>query len=141
MTWTFNETLSTDLDRLRFLIGDTDATDQQLQDEALTFLLTEEGGLYPAAAAACRSLVAHYARRVDVSNAGASLAASQRVEHYTRLSLQYARRSAGGPAGRIGTPVVGGVSASEVQAAREDSDLVQPSMRHDMHETPGTDET
>lgn len=140
MTWTYDATLPTDRDKLRMLIGDVDTSDQQLQNEALTLFLTEEGSLYAAAAAACRAIAGTYARRVDFGNAGLSLAASQRVEHYTRLALTYERRSrAGAGAGGIGTPVVGGTSIDGINEDRTDDDLVKGRMRHDLHDEPSAD--
>lgn len=140
MTWTYNYALPTDRDKLRMLVGDTDAADHQLQNEAMDLFLTQEGSLYPAAAAACRALVGAYARRVDVGNAGLSLAASQRVEHYTRLALTYERRArVGAGAGGIGTPFVGGVSIASINADRTDADMLQGRMRHDLHDEPSGD--
>ncbi len=139
MTWTYNETLPANLDKVRLLIGDTDADDQQLQDEAIAFHLTEEGSVYAAAAACARSLMAHYARRVTFSSAGLSLAASERVRHYTTLALTLERRASSAAGNSLGAAVVGGVSEAELTTAREDTDAVQPRIRHDLHEREATD--
>lgn len=39
MSATYNSTLSTDLDLVRFLVGDTDITDPALQDEEITAIV------------------------------------------------------------------------------------------------------
>lgn len=43
MAATFNPTLQSDLDRVRFAVGDTNPTDAIVQDETITKLLTEAG--------------------------------------------------------------------------------------------------
>lgn len=135
MTWTFSDLVVSTRDRLRFLVGDTDVNDQQLQDQALDFLLAEEGTIYAAAAAAARSIGALYARRVDFSNSTLSLAASQRVAHYSALALSFERRArAGSSGGGIGSPIVGGVSIAALNTFREDTDAVQNRARHDLHD-------
>jgi hypothetical protein len=141
MTWTYNETLTSDRDRVRMLVGDVDRNDQQLADEALDWHLTEEGGIYAAASAACRSLAATYARRVDFGNSTLSLAASQRIAHYNTMAERYERRARTGSVGpgAIGAPIVGGLTIDDIQAVRGDANAIQNRMRHDMHEAPNDD--
>ena len=39
MTWSYNENLSTDRDKVRFRIGDTDTDDQLLSNETIDAIL------------------------------------------------------------------------------------------------------
>ena len=68
MVWSYSgDPSSSDRDALRFLIGDTDTSDQQLVNEELDYLLTEHGAVGPAGIAACRAMIGKYARLVDQS--------------------------------------------------------------------------
>lgn len=135
MVWTYDDRLPSTRDKLRLLIGDTDVNDQQMQDAGVDYLLAEESSIYAAAAAACRAIAALYSRRVDFSNSSLSLAASQRVAHYTGMAAKYeARARAGSSGGNIGSPIVGGVSIDAIAEAKADTDLVQPRFRHDMQD-------
>lgn len=136
MTWSFIASLPTDKDKVRALIGDKDSADQLLSDEEIVLHLTLEGSLYGAAAAACRAVAAMFSRRVDFAQSGLSLSASQRAAAYLKMADRMERRARDGaiaPEG-IGLPVVSGVSESAIEGAREDPDLVQPRIRHDLHE-------
>jgi len=72
MAFSYDETnLSTDtaagrLNAVRLLVGDTDTTDQQIQDEEITFALSQNGNnVYLTASWVARSIAAKYARLVD----------------------------------------------------------------------------
>jgi hypothetical protein len=50
MAWHFDTSLSTDKDKVRFLIGDTNTRRQLCQDETIEAILTMEANIYMAAA-------------------------------------------------------------------------------------------
>lgn len=58
---------TSDLDTVRFLIRDTDASDYQFTDAEITFLLTEWGDPYVAAWNAADTLTSRFAGLADVS--------------------------------------------------------------------------
>jgi len=58
MAATYDPTLATDKDWVRFLSGDRDITKAFLQDEEILALLLEEGNKYLAAAQACEEYIA-----------------------------------------------------------------------------------
>src|ERR1041385_1358437 len=62
MSWTYDAALSTNRDKVRLMIGDTDTNNQQLSDAEIAFFLTQEPRLEFAAAEACQALIAKYAR-------------------------------------------------------------------------------
>lgn len=134
MSWTYNPALATDRDRVRFLIGDTDTNDQQLQDEELTWVLTQRSDVYLAAADACRALQAKYARKVDTTNLSLSVSASQRAEAYAALAEQLESK-AGSLAGA--EMFVGGISVAGKEALDADSGAVQPNFRMGQDDEPG----
>jgi hypothetical protein len=53
MAWTYDTSLSTDKDWVRFLIGDTNTNAQLVQDETIEAILTAEMNVYMAAAEIC----------------------------------------------------------------------------------------
>lgn len=124
MTWTYDPAnVGTDnKDQLRLLVGDTDTTDQQMQDEELTWYATmfpAQSGkpLYLAAAAVCDALAMKYAREMDNSVGPLSESASQQHQHYLTLGQTLRTMYATGGKGvipgslaatPIGMPVLGG---------------------------------
>lgn len=89
MTWTYDSTvISTDLGKVRTLIGDTVSTDQQLTDEQIAFFLSESSNIYAAAIACCRAIIAKYAREADRTAGKGNTTRSQRITHYQDLIKQ-----------------------------------------------------
>jgi hypothetical protein len=135
MTWTYTNTpgMTTSASRrdgVRFLVGDTETTDQQVTDEEINFALTEAGDdIYYAGSLIARAIAAKYARLVDtaVDEAELRVSYSQRQKAYaemaTRLEVQSVK-SAGG--GGLGLPSAGGVSVTEMNDADLDTDRVKP---------------
>ena len=63
MAATYDPTLATDRDRVRFNLADTDTTNAIFQDEEITALLTAEGSVEGATAACLRALLTNAALR------------------------------------------------------------------------------
>jgi hypothetical protein len=76
MAFTYVEP-TTDRDKVRFLIQDTDSTDAHLQDAEITFLLTTWGNVYDAAIAAAEIIAASYAHRTNYSRSVGDLSISE----------------------------------------------------------------
>lgn len=128
MTWSYNPSLVADLDRVRMLIGDTNADDQQLTDEEISFLVTSEGNVYAASALACRVLSAKYARYADKWVGDLKILASQKARAYERLADAYDSQ-ANASASFSGIPSAGGIYVSEKEDQESDSSLVTPYFR------------
>ena len=136
MTWTYSSTnLSTDLAKVRSLVGDTDTNDQQLTDEEIDFYLDNAGNLYYAAANVSDALAGKYQRRVDKSVGRASLTASQRAKGYREQAASL-RAQAAVYSGI--TPYVGGISESDKETIEDDSDRVRPLFVKGWDDIPGT---
>lgn len=143
--WTYDETdLSTDtasgrLNAVRLLIGDTNTNDQQVQDEEITFALSQTGNsVYYAAAWVSRTLASKFARYVDTDLDGQlSESYSQLQDHYKSLAkeLEYQGQKAGGALG----VAAGGISQAEMKVARQDDDRVKPRIQRDMFRYYGVD--
>lgn len=86
MTFTWIGDLSTDLDKVRANLGDTDSTDQLLQDEQINGVLAVITDINMASAALADQIAATYARKVDVGHLSARKSASQLFRHYGELA-------------------------------------------------------
>lgn len=134
MTWTYLPAAMRNLDRVRLLIGDTDSADPQLQDEEITFFLTEAGNPRAAAVQAVEALIGRYARQVDRAiggEGGLSVSASQKVAHYQQLLVTLKERARSRP-----VPFAGGISQSQKDAQEERTDRVRPAFTVDMDSAP-----
>lgn len=60
MTASYDPALSTDVDWVRSMVGDTDTSGAQLQDEEILQFLTEEANKYLAAALALETMLARW---------------------------------------------------------------------------------
>lgn len=114
--WTYSGNPgNSDLDELRFLIGDVDASDPQLTDEEVTYLtsVSKDGGAgysnYPAAVAACRALAAKYAKKIDKTTGSLSISYSQKYQHYLELAKELETAAITGTSSQpFGIPILGG---------------------------------
>lgn len=133
MSWSYSgDPGASDLDEVRFLIGDTDTDDQQLSDEEINYLLTSTGSVQAAALGAARSLWAKYSRMVDQKTGDIDIKYSQRKDAYAALIRQL-------QLGMLPVPYAGGISEDDKQVDEADSDVVQPAFTRGMMEYDGTD--
>ena len=147
MSWSYD---STDLDTttasgrlntVRLLLGDTDTLDQQVQNEEITFSLSQTNdNVYFAAAWLARTVASKYARKVNVQLDG-SLSAdySDLAKQYTSLAetLEYQGKKAGAIIG----VVAGGLTKSDINAVRTNTDRIEGSFRRDRFRNPPSYET
>lgn len=100
MAWTYSgDPSASNLDKIRFLIGDTDTSNQLLLDAEITFLFSEwNSNAYLAAAHACDSLAAKFAGKADNSKSVGDLSIStqfgQQADRYRSLGAQLLAQSA-----------------------------------------------
>ena len=130
MAWTYGaDPANSNRDAVRLLIGDTDTTDQQLQDSEIEYFLglfgvTGDGRVVPAAIRSCEALAAKFARQVDTTNQGLSVGASKRSEHYRKLAddLRDLETS-------VAEVFLGGNTYTEAKLMDDNTDLIPPSFR------------
>lgn len=128
MTWSYSgDPASSDLDQVRFLIGDTDTDDQLVNNEEVDWSLSQFS-VYIAAAELCDAIAAKFARKVDKSVGDLKISFSKQGEQYSKKAKQL--RSRGSFAGI--TPYAGGISVSDKESTRENSDRVSPTFRKGM---------
>lgn len=118
---------------VRFHVGDTVAP-YLLTDEQITLAIDSTSSDLAAAALCARALAARFARDVDSTFESLSSSGSQRAEAYTRLARELDSRAK--LSGGLGTPVAGGISISDMEAAESDTDRVRPYFRTGMFHNP-----
>ncbi len=134
MTWTYSgDPSSTNRDAVRFLVGDTDNTDQLVTDEEIAYALAQEGNAYNAAARMARGLASKFARHPDQSLGDLSISYSQRYKHFTELAKKLETEGSS----RRGVPYAGGISKADKDTVSADSDRIQPAIRVGVHDSPG----
>ena len=127
MTWSYASSApgSSDLSWVRLMIGDNTTADEQLQNEEIEVLISDQGSKERAAIAAARALGARYARLADKSVGRLSISASQISEHYYKLASELQKtlsRLTGGANGMY----AGGITRSDKDSEIADTDRVAP---------------
>ena len=130
MTWSYSgDPTGSDVDSVRFEVGDTDATRPLVQDEEIAYALSTEGGVLWTAAAICLALAARFARDVDRTMGRTGVVASQRAFAY-RVQAKALRVRATSYA----VPVAGGLTQTDRQNRDEDLEEVKPAFTRELHE-------
>lgn len=118
MSFTYQETLGTDLDRVRFYLGDTaedggpKPADGNFSDAELTGLIAVEGSWQRAVAAGFEALAALWARHTSVSAGDVSVNQSDVANRYGASAAEWRGRfGSARVAGRCGTRHVTRVDA------------------------------
>lgn len=137
---TFDPTLSTDKDVVRFLIGDTDTAHEQVADATLVKMLTMYAGPTSTAQAVCVALQAKYSRLADQQIGQLRVSTSQIADHYSKLADKL-RDQAQSTSTVVPVPYAGGITQSDKQLNTDNSDVVRPFFTRDMDNfsTPGVE--
>ena len=117
MSWTYSGDPSTSSrDEIRFLVGDTDSTDQLIENEEIDYVLVVHAdpgasqNNYTAASVVAGAIAAKYAKKMNKSVGGLSLPWQQRFESYQRLAQELSAMAKHGPTGKrpqsLGSPVL-----------------------------------
>ena len=141
MSWSYDvsdlntTTSSGRLNSVRLLVGDTDTSDQLVQNEEITFALAQVGdNVYYAGSWICKAIAAKFSRVVDTQLDGAlSARYSDRVKQYQLLSIQIetqGKKTSGKSLGAFG----GGISVIDMTSARGNTDRVKPAFTIDQFE-------
>lgn len=134
MTWTYSgDPSSTDRDEVRFLIQDTDTTDQQVSDEEIAYAVSNEPSNISAAIRICRVLSAKYARKPDKKVGDLSISWSQLSKRYSELAQELEDSDM---VSMVPVPYAGGISKSDKNSVELDTDRVDPSFTRGMHDNP-----
>jgi hypothetical protein len=125
MSWSYDPTLQTDRDLVRFWVGDTNADDPQIWNEEIDALLAATTSVEAAAVDAARAILARYARAVDKSVGDLKISYGQRRDAYRALLAELERRLAL----KAALPAAGGISKARKAAVEADGDRVAPAFK------------
>lgn len=145
MSWSYDSadlstsTLSGQLNSTRFLLGDTNTNDQQVENEEVLFALAQNGyNIYKSAAWLARSLAAKYAKKVDIDLDGAlSGAYSQLQEHFYALAGHL--ETMANKSGSGWSVKAGGISKTQMSVVNQLTDRVDPAFKYDKFDNPPGD--
>jgi hypothetical protein len=121
VTWTYDQTLASDLAKVRFEIQDTETSDQLFSDEEIGAVLTAQGSVRAATLYLARRLMMRFARLVDTTVGRVSESASQRYAAYKEIVANIEAEQAS-----LCLPSFGGTTVSANEALDANTDLVQP---------------
>ncbi len=134
MSWTYSgDPAGSDLDAVRFEIGDTIDLDPLLQDNEILHALNLESTVLRAAVRCCEALARKFARQADSKLGPLDVKASQRALAYERLAQQLRSRIASSNA-----PYLGGLSKAEQQLDAQNTDLKKPAFRRGIMDNPAS---
>lgn len=137
MTWSYSSadlgtgTESARINTVRLLVGDTDTNDQQVQNEEIIFALSENSdNVYLTASWIAKTIASKYARKVDVELDGAlSANYSTLAKQYYSLATELEYRGKK-DAAKLGV-LAGGLTVSDVEAVRSDTNRIAGAFRRD----------
>jgi hypothetical protein len=144
MSWSYSgDPTSSPKDEVRFLVGDTNTLDQQLQDAEIMYALTlvyppptpiPPNGNYIPAAYCCDALMSKYARMIDKGVGDLRISYSNRIKQYQELAARLRMRAT-----LAHVPMfAGGTSIAQKIAAYSDPDRIQVAVPIDSMDYAGT---
>ncbi len=142
MAWTYSGDPSTnDKDAVRVRVGDTDSTDELLQDEEILFFLTERSSnVLLASADSAIAIAGQFSRKVNVKNLSLSVNATDRAKAYLELAKKFREQAGVGPKDAVAAEIFsGGLSIAGKRALKDNSDAVKPSFEIGRDDHPGSD--
>lgn len=128
---------NSDSDAVRFLIQDTDTSNEDFSDSEIAYVLTQTSSdVYDAAIALCRIAAAKYAKIVDSAIDSVRINASKKYSNFVNLASQIEKvkntlSSSGQP-----SPVVTGISITEILDVQDDTDIIPKKFKQGMFENP-----
>ncbi len=122
-SWSYSgDPKNSDVDAIRFLIGDTQESCPQLEDPEIQWAHDQLNHPYGGASICCQSLAAAMSRLADESDGQSKILFSQRARAYAQRALEFAAIFTM----RTGLVYSGNISLSDMQRQEEDTDRVSP---------------
>jgi hypothetical protein len=108
---------------VRFLLGDTKSTQQQLQDEEIFFAISQRASVWGACATCCEALSSQFSREADSVQGQERTMYSAKAKAYNQRARFYDMKAAasGGFSG-----YAGGISVADKTRQEENPDRVAP---------------
>lgn len=134
MTWTYDPTMASDRDKVRFRLGDTVAAAALLQDEEINVLLADAGSVTNATIAGADALAMRFASLAQsmTDDIGQSVNYGDRAARYRDLANRLRAT-----ASRLALPFAGGISQGNKDAIAANTDRVTPAFTRDLHDRAG----
>ena len=134
MTFEYTDPSTSEKDEIRFLLGDTDASEALLQDEEITYLWNKWSQTYDSAeyvaSIAAETIAAKYAREAQFAADGVSMYLANVAQQFRDLAVNLRERYESSLVG--GQPDVGGISPYE----GPDPDILDKNFGTGMHDNP-----
>lgn len=119
MTWSYSgNPASSNMDAVRFEMGDTDSSDPLVQNEEINYALSKESGIYSAAARCLEAIARRFAREADNSLGPMRITASQKSKAFAEEAAKLRKKATA-----YGSPYAGGLSKAEDSTDAADADL------------------
>ncbi len=129
MACSYDASLPTDKDQVRFLLQDTDCTQNIFEDEEIAWVLTQEANIYMAAACLLDTAVNQSSGSLSSKKVGDLSLSFGLAETRQRIKdLRAKGRS------RYELPSMPAQFREEKRSHREDTDLVPPQFTKEMHD-------
>jgi hypothetical protein len=93
MAFSYDSSLSTTKDKLRFLVQDTVDTGHFLEDAEIEFVAGDEPNLYRAAATLCRTIAAHILKDPQYQDKGVNWEPQEKAAEYRQLAMQHDKKA------------------------------------------------
>jgi len=125
MAATYDSSMTTNKDKVRFLIQDTVVATAMLQDEEINFMLIEYPNYKMAAANCADVLSSKFASAAESRTIGnLKLEYSDKAKKYADLASRLRMQ-----ASKFILPYAGGISQADKEAINDDTDRIEPSFR------------
>jgi hypothetical protein len=128
--------MAVNTDLVRLLIGDTDDSNQLLDDDQVALLTASFSSSTLAAAACADALAAKFSRSVTFSVEGLSIQNSQKAANYRALAQRLRSQAVLTDPGALGASVLG-ISKSEMDAVDDNLDRTPSRFKVGMSDYPG----
>lgn len=120
--------LSTELNRLRLEIGDTDSNDFFLADEEIIIIQDEKSSFYRRAAACCELICSKVAREVNFKVGHYSENSDEIYKRYQALAKKYRSHAS------VNYPWSSALTVADKEGYEDDTSLVQPKIKLGLHD-------
>ncbi len=136
MSFTYTGALDTDLEKVRFYIGDTDSENPLFTDEEILAVLVDYPSVVSASIQCVEALIAKYSRYASEKVGEISVNYDKLVGNYLKL-LATLRRKAITQAS--GAAYSGGISKADKELTTSNTDNVEPAFTVDMFKNEADD--
>jgi len=124
--WTYSgDPRTSQKDQIRYMVGDTIESDQQLTDGEILYAIQAAGGVnrFRIASDLCNALASKFARLVDTVDKDLRTMYSSKSRNYRQMALQYLQ-SADGAGGGVGW--ASGILTTQKRTQEANTNRVQP---------------